>query len=360
MTPLNGISTKFDCGDKALIALKSVLEENDSQDQAEELLLSYRPEAPKYIVQFCDTGILRRGYICTVVGAQGTGKSNITEAIVSSFLNPCIDSLSFKVDTDGPVLWMDGERTKDDIFLGFNRIKKRISIETNPGLVSNNRFKNVHCYPLVTYPSRGFRIKELERLCESIRPTLVILDGAADFVYDTLDTKECVSFLSILTALANKYGFGVILSIHPNPDVKADHKPRGFLGSELIRVSESMILLKRAPDDRDLRVLTTGFTHGKNRGGNDCLSHYFRWSTQDNMFMSCEYSPTIKLAKAEEISVAFEEVLADKNLSYSGLIAALISKNKCSNDSTAEKWIKRASTSKIIFKRNGLYGLGPY
>ena len=351
----NNLSQKFDGSDNTLLALKSL----EAPCHAEELLLSYVPQAPKHIVQFSGVGVTRAGYLTTIVGAQGSGKSNTTEAIVSSFLNPYVDTLGFRVETDGSLLWIDGERTRDDIAFGFQRIKKRISIENNPDLITEDRFRNVHCYPLITHPSRDFRLQELERLCELIRPKLLLLDGGADFVIDVNHTESCVNFVSRLTALANKYGTAVITSIHPNPDQKADHKPRGVLGSELIRTSESMILLKRAPDDRDTRILTTLFAHGKNRSENDNLEHYFRWDHNQKMFLSCSYTPTVKPGKVDEMAKAFEEVLNDKKLSYGDLASTLVSTRGVSQ-STAERWIKKATSTEMIFNVNGLYGLSPF
>src|SRR5690349_5945095 len=77
---------------------------------SEELLLSYVPKTTKYLVTFSGIGIARPGYICTIVGPSGFGKSNITESIVSSFLNPYVDCLGFKVEVlaGRSVLWIDG------------------------------------------------------------------------------------------------------------------------------------------------------------------------------------------------------------------------------------------------------------
>lgn len=329
---------------------------------SEELLLSYVPKTTKYLVSFAGVGIARAGYICTLVGPSGFGKSNITESMVSSFLNPYVDCLGFKVDVlNGRcVLWIDGERTRDDIAIGFDRIKRRVRIEENPDLIDGDRFKNVYCHPFITYPSRDARINELERLITDLQPGLVVLDGAADFVRDVNNTDECVDFVSLLTSWANQYDFGIITSIHPNPGASNDYKPRGVLGSELIRTSESVLLLKRAPDDRDIRILTMDFSHGKNRGQADNLEHYFKWSNESKMFLSCNYSAPERAGKSQTRAVAFNEVLNGKELTYSELTQALEDAGYCKSIPTAKKWIADAVDKQLIFKKNNVYGITPF
>lgn len=329
---------------------------------SEELLLSYIPKTTKPIVTFSGTGVLRPGYIMTIVGPSGFGKSNVTESVVSSFLNPYVDTLGIRVDiTDTrPLLWIDGERTRDDISIGFDRIKRRIRIDENKDLIESDRFKNVHCHPLITYPSRDARINELERLVIELQPSLVVLDGAADFVRDVNNSDECVDFIALLTAMANQYNFGIVSSIHPNPGGGNDYKPRGVLGSELIRTSESVLLLKRAPDDRDIRILTMDFMHGKNRGQADNMEHYFKWDIQSRMFLSCDYTPAAKPRKAEKQDEVITSILnSGLGMTYNQLAQA-ISSQAGNSIPTANRWIDSATKRELIFNNNGVYKLTPF
>lgn len=327
---------------------------------SEELLLSYVPQTTKHIVEFSGTGVLKPGNVLTLVGHIGLGKSQITESIVSSYLNPYVDTLGIRVQmTDArPLLWIDGERTRDDISTGFNRIKKRIAIENNPDLIAGDRFKNVHCHPLITYPNIPARVNELERLVLDLNPSLVILDGAADFVRDVNNTEETTDFVSLLIALSNLHSFGVITSIHPNPGQNQDSKPRGWLGSELLRKSESILLLKRAPDDRDIRILTMDFSHGKNRNAADNLEHHFAWDNNLKMFTSCNYTAPTKTKKDEQQQDVFNEILANsRELSYMELAREIEQRGK--SLPTAKKWIRDAKNI-MIFEANGKYKLLPF
>lgn len=327
----------------------------------EELLLSFVPQNIKHIVYFSQTGILRPGNILTIIGHIGIGKSQITESLISSYLNPYVDCLGLRVEVkeDKPLLWLDGERTKDDISTGFDRIKRRIEITNNPELIEDDRFKGVRCYPLITHPNIQARVKELDRLCAELTPGLLVIDGAADFVRNVNDSEESTDFIAQLIALGNKHNFGIVASIHPNPGLGQFNKPRGVLGSELLRKSESVLLLKRAETDRDIRILTMDFAHGKNRNDADNLEHCFAWSNKHKMFMSCNFNPDKNINKAADQRDVFESVLSDCVLTYTELKQRLVNTGK--SDRTATRWIKDAVEQKMIFKDDsGNYKLIPF
>lgn len=329
--------------------------------RSEELLLSYVPKVSEPIISFNSTGVLKPGNILTIVGHVGMGKSQLTEAIVSSYLNPYVDSLGLKVSTDGrPLLWIDGERTKDDIRIGFDRIKKRIAVDENPELIQDDRFQQVYCHPFITFPDIPARVRELERLIGDLKPSLIVLDGAADFVRDVNNIEETTDFVARLVALANNYEFGAVVSVHPNPGQAQDSKPRGWLGSELLRKSEACLLLKRAPDDRDVRILTMVWSHGKNRNAADNLEHYFSWSPTDRMFVSCNYTAKVHTKKAAKQEVIFTQILGDgRALPYTRLAEA-IAEAAGKELQTAKTWIKEAKNNNLIFESNGEYRLLPF
>lgn len=336
--------------------------ETEQHIPSEELLLSYISKTTRHIVEFSGTGILKPGNILTIVGHIGLGKSQITESVVSSYLNPYVDTLGLKVQMEDPrpLLWIDGERTRDDIRIGFDRIQKRIAIDENKDLIAGDRFKNVHCHPLITYPYIPSRMTELERLVLELNPSLVILDGAADFVRDVNNTEETTDFVALLVALANTHSFGVITSIHPNPGQNQDSKPRGWLGSELLRKSESILLLKRAPDDRDIRILTMDFGHGKNRNAADNLEHYFSWDNTLKMFTSCNYTATVKPRKVEQQDETINSILSEGQAMTYNQLAKAISSRAGNSIPTANRWIESAAERGLIFNDNGVYKLHPF
>jgi len=327
-----------------------------------EILLN-APRTPiKSVLKFCGSHFLRRKRISTGIGPAGTGKSNLTEAIVSSHLNSHCDTLKIEVvpDPERPLLLIDPERTQDEILEGCDRIARRINADNNPELVTAERFNGVYIHGFLQYPNPEEKLFELERLIELYKPYIVLIDGAASFVLDVNDTRECVLTVNKLLAIADNEDLSFFCTVHPNPGQQNDFKPRGVFGSELIRQSESVLLLKRAPDDRDTRILTTSFMHGKNRSGADNLETYFRWNDEHKMFLSCEYNPTVKPAKAEEQNKAFNDILNGKRLTYKDLGQELLSRNFCKSIATANRWIGDNLERGILFQEDGLYCLTPF
>lgn len=325
-----------------------------------EILLNASRNQTKSIIRFCGEHFLRHKRICTGIGPAGAGKSNLSEGIVSSHLNNHCDSFKIEVisDPDRPLLFIDMERTQDEILEGCDRIRRRIYADNNPELLTEERFKNTFIHSFLQYPDPKDKIFELERLIKLYRPFLVVLDGAASLVLDVNDTRECVYLVNTLLSIADREDLSFFSTIHPNPGQQNDFKPRGVLGSELIRQSESVLLLKRAPDDRDTRILTTSFMHGKNRSGADSLESYFRWNDQHKMFLSCDYAPSTKPGKAEDQNKTFRDILANDRMTYRELVGKLVEAGK--SEPTAKRWISDAVKREVIFNQNGAYGLSPF
>lgn len=332
---------------------------SDHQHSLEILLNAQRSEK-RTILEFQSTHFLRPGRICTVIGSAGAGKSNTVEAIIASHLNPKADTFGLKVicDKTRPFLFIDLERTQDEILERCDFIKWRIHAINNPGLLDEKRFKNVFIYGFLQLPRVEDKLAELQRLIGKYNPYLVILDGSASLVYDVNDTKECVTCKNLLLSLADKHNLSFICTIHSNPGGGNDNKARGVFGSELLRESESVLLLKRAENNRDVRILTTIFTHGKNRSGADDLESYFAWNDQAKMFTSCEYERPRRTGKADSQKVAFTEILAEgRQCSYSGLCKALIKGGYCNSEATAKRWITTAITRDVVVRFNDKYEL---
>ena len=364
---------RFIPDDKYFAERDKRLQESEKRRQQNALMANHKPsleillDAPRSqvrtLVKFCNTHFLRPRRISTGIGPSGSGKSNITEAMIASSINSHCDSLGLEVippPGDRPLLVIDYERTQDEILEGTDRIKRRIAAENNPDLLDDKRFKNVFLHGFLQYPSTEEKIKELQILIGRYKPYLVIQDGAASQVYDVNDTRECVYMMNLLLALADEHDLSFFCTVHPNPDQKSDFKPRGVFGSELLRQSESVLLLKRAPDDRDIRILTTSFMHGKNRSGNDNLEHYFRWNDTHKMFMSCHYTPPERAGKSQTQDTAFKEILDGKELAYSDLTKALMAAGYCNSMPTAKRWVTAATERQLIFKKNDTYGLTPF
>lgn len=327
-----------------------------------EILLNAKRTPVKSVLKFCNTHLLRRKRISTLIAPAGAGKTSGMEAVVASHLNNHCDTFKIEVvaDEERPLLLIDLERTQDEILESCDRIRRRIAAENNPELLSAERFKGVYIHGFLQYPGPEEKLFEMERLVKVYNPYLVILDGAASFVLDVNDTRECVYLVNRLLSFADKQDLSFFCTIHPNPGQQNDFKPRGVFGSELIRQSESVLLLKRAPDDRDTRILTTSFMHGKNRSGADNLETYFRWNNDQKMFTTCDYSVTVRPGKADEQTAAFNKVLDGQRLTYTDLVAQMLALKVCNTEPTAKRWIASGTNAGVIYQDNGFYCLTPF
>lgn len=237
-----------------------------------------RPEEKPPLVSLEGTGILTYQNITSFIAKPGMGKSSIVEAILASYINPNCDSLGFSVDEScNGVLAIDTERTDDDVWNSFYRYHKRAGYD---------RYKSEKNTLLVglRFVSRvEQRREEIKKLIINNKPAIVVIDGAADLVYDTNDqneARECTAWMRDLTVI---HGVSILLTIHPNPNTD---KPRGHLGSELCRESECVLLAKGY--EGDTRILTSDFEHGKNRN-NPKLTTAYAWSEDSKMFVSADY-----------------------------------------------------------------------
>ena len=350
------INVDFTDSDELLSALKSVSGISNTYPE-NEILLSTPRSSVRTTIKFAGTHFGGHGRITTLIAPAGGGKTQVTEAMVSSFLNSHVDALGFEIipHDERPLLWIDTERTADEILDGYERIKRRIVLENNPGLIFDDRFNKVRCFSFIGYSHPEDRVKEFERLVSELNPFVVVLDGVGDFVSDINDPKECNPVIGKIIALSNEYQFTTLATIHPNPGEGNGSKPRGHFGSELVRKSGSVLLLKRAPDDRDVRILTTNFMHGKNRSATDSLDHYFSWSDTDKMFTSCDYITPKRSTKGDLKQDAFTTILDGNGLRYKELIDRLMKDSFCQTEPTAKKWVSDMTKKGFILNTNGFY-----
>jgi hypothetical protein len=189
--------------------------------------------------------------------------------------------------------------------------------------------------------------------------TLIILDGAADFMMtgDVNNVQDSVETLNWIRNLANTFRIGILLVMHPNPkDVEL--KPRGHLGSEALRRAEFSFGLEKLPDGT--RRLSSDFAHGKHRSG-AASEIYFHWSDEFSMFVNCD-TPSEKELQKEKNFRIYENVIRkilDENplgLTYVELHDKMAEETGKSV-STMKKWIAISKENGLIETKMGLYFL---
>jgi len=322
------------------------------------MTFQYKPTFTKPMVTLQDHQVLKRGGLMVVASSPGTGKSQLCEALISSHLTYQIDTKcdSFGLETrleskDKVILYIDTERDENDVHKGLFRIKERANATIGNGLIQNDQFRNTIIKSFVQLESPLDKLKALKLLISGMgnRIGLIILDGVADVVTDINDLKECQELSHYLVAMANKFNFGVITTIHTNP---ATQKGRGHLGSELARKADSLFLLKKL--NAGVRQLTTSFEFGKNRGDSDELSTAFVWSDEDGYFITASDADITphKMTIPEKIKAIMK---IGMGYQHNDLMKRYMVKYD-KTDSSAKRAIKQATSNNTIEKRSdGFY-----
>jgi len=232
----------------------------------------------------------------SIVGQQGRGKSSICEAICAKILNPGCDGLGFSfADEIKRVVLFDFERRNDDLYSGWLKTLSRAEMTLESEEISRATFVGMH---LVENLER--KLEKIRYYISSLRPDVVIIDGATDLVKSINDETETGMAKMFLRKSANEFNLTYIVTIHPNP---LGEKPRGWIGSELVRESESVFFIQR---ESNIHTITTNWAHGKNRNGGTAESR-FRYSTEQDCFESVD----AKQGSKESISILTNEELND-------------------------------------------------
>ena len=298
--------------------------------------------------------ILSYQNMTAIIASPGLGKSSLCEAAIASYLNQNNDCLGFKVwiGCEG-VIYIDFERTNLDVWNSFYRMCKRAGIQEG-GEVRNVKIVGMRSIPRLTE-----RLAAIEELLQNNPCSLLILDGAGDLVTDTNDLPQAIECRIFLRELTVKHNISILTTLHPNPN---SNKPRGHIGSEILRESECVLLAKKT--EGDARLLTTDFEHGKNRN-NGSITAGYKWSDDMSMFISIDVSDIIegrkdfkaqqKRKSAEDMAKAILPPL--QSITNTAIIKAIMQFTTCS-ESTAKIRLKEMLEWNIVTKRNdGNYSL---
>lgn len=251
-----------------------------------------KPQEKPPVIKLNGIGILGYQNTTAIIAAPGSGKSAVCEAVAASFLNNGADCLGFKVAEDCTgVIYIDFERSSNDVWNSFYRMCRRADIKE--GAIINN----VLIAGMRAIPRLVERKQAINYLLENYPCSLLILDGAGDMVTDTNDLPEAIECRIFLRQITVDYQLSILTTLHPNPN---SFKPRGHIGSEVMREADSVLVIKKV--ENDCRIITTDFEHGKNRNEGHAESA-FNWSVEKKMFISIDLAE-IKNEKALQKEVA--------------------------------------------------------
>jgi hypothetical protein len=250
-----------------------------------------------------------------IIAGAGTGKSALCEAVCSASLNRGVDNFQFLTSGSGLTFYIDTERSQQDHARSWLRTMRRADIKHGQ-TVENLRFELISCLPSIET-----RRQYLQSIVTTSGLTLLILDGLADFVCDVNDPEQSNEFLFWLLSEAKARYFGIMATLHPNPN-DHDKKGRGHLGSEAMRRAESVLAIQK-DGATGSRTISMDFAHGKNRNDGDTVSSSFSWNDDLCMFTSCE-APETKPAARQKQDVLIVALQARQPIyTYTELITAI-------------------------------------
>lgn len=313
-----------------------------------------KPALTPAILRLSGEPILSHQNTTVIIAAPGFGKSSICEAIPASYLNPDADCLGLEVHKDcNGIIYIDFERTNIDVWNSRSRMCDRAGIkygQDTPRVI----FAGMRSIPRLKE-----RLEEIGKLLEGNECSLLILDGAGDMVTDTNDLPQAIECRIFLRELTVKHNLSILTTLHPNPN---SFKPRGHIGSEIMREAECVLVVKKI--ESDCRILTTDFEHGKNRNAAHANSA-FKWSDENRMFLSIDIDD-VKNQKQEmkdQNKMIWTEDLAKKilmppNSLKNGELVSAIMKEISKTESTAKRVLKDMTGWSFVEKStDGFYRL---
>ncbi|MEO6134756.1 MAG: hypothetical protein ABIP35_06355 [Ginsengibacter sp.] len=304
-----------------------------------------RPEEDKAVISLNGIPFLTAGNVAAIIAAPGNGKSSVCEAAVASYINKDADCLGLLVDSCiNGVIYVDFERTNIDVWNSFYRIARRA------GKNNGQDLNNVVIAGMRSIPRLKERLGELKNLLENNACGLLILDGAGDMITDSNDLPEAIECRILLRELAVKFKLSILTTLHPNPN---SLKPRGHIGSEILREAECVLVIKNF---ENYKLLTTDFEHGKNRNSSVASSAY-AWSDENKMFVSTDASimedsktGAKDLAKRNKIEEMCTKVFFPANsYTYTEMLENIMQETNKSK-STAKRMIEDILLWKILNK----------
>jgi hypothetical protein len=244
--------------------------------------------------------LLSKGELCTIVALPSSGKSNVCEGIVASYTRAKgfepLDALSFVCPSEHAtkkILWIDTERTNNDLLYSVKRLKSRCKLD------ANQLAEHLDFFSFVEIASPAEALKELTNLVSSGNYDAVILDGIFDFCPDINHIEKATLVVKELRALAVKYDVAIITTIHPN---KGTDTIAGHLGAMLYRFSRAILYIEKQANG--VRRLTSEIGQGKLSYSSEPANSFFKWCDADNMFISCE--PQTAIPTSYNIAIIHE------------------------------------------------------
>ena len=231
-------------------------------------------------VYFANESFVTNQNLSVILASPGTGKSSICESILASVLNKDCDTLSFKVDEDVQrAIYFDTERDLSMIDRSNERMLQRANV--------SEHLENA----LVVGLRENFSVKDKKekiiQVIEHYQPQLILIDGVSDLMSNTNSEEETNLIIEWLNKIITHYNLSLITTLHPN---KGTDTARGWIGSEMLRKCEGVILVKENVDEIRTMSVTKARDSAKPKAS-------FKWCNDSLRMMSCEHNAKVGAIK---------------------------------------------------------------
>lgn len=232
-----------------------------------------------------DVPLIAQGELATIVALPSSGKSNILEGIAASYIAAngvnVTDTLGFtytneSVNKDKKILWIDTERTENDILWSVQRLANRCNN------IDLSTYIDIYSFGGITDVNEATDI--LSSLCNSGQYDIVLIDGVLDLCPDINNIEKATAVVKHLRALAVKNNICIVTTIHPN---KGTENIAGHLGAMLYRFCRAILYIKKVIGTT-VRTLTNEAEQGKLSHSSENVNITFDWNAAAGMFLQCD------------------------------------------------------------------------
>lgn len=206
--------------------------------QQAEIDLSIDIPSPPPVLYQGDKVMISKGDFSVVVGAAKSRKTFCVSAMVGAYL--CTDeymNMSSPNDT-GNVLWID---TEQSIYHAAKVAKRVCRIAGLPTNQKTDRFRML-CFREY---EPGKRRELTDKAIRLYRPSLVVVDGAADLILDVNDSSESAKLATMFMDITKELDNHIVTVLHTNP---GGDKPRGHLGTNFLNKAQALFIVRADGD----------------------------------------------------------------------------------------------------------------
>lgn len=206
--------------------------------QQAEIDLSIDIPSPPPVLYQGDKVMISKGDFSVVVGAAKSRKTFCVSAMVGAYL--CADEyMNMSSPNDaGSVLWID---TEQSIYHAAKVAKRVCRISGLPTNQKTDRFRML-CFREY---EPGKRRELTDKAIRLYRPSLVVVDGAADLIMDVNDSSESAKLATMFMDITKELDNHIVTVLHTNP---GGDKPRGHLGTNFLNKAQALFIVRADGD----------------------------------------------------------------------------------------------------------------